>query len=64
VFVNQRKIDRVAEAICREAGKNGGPRCRVCDDPEVIEPECLGKCRMVVNFRDEAVAAIKAMKGF
>jgi hypothetical protein len=57
--MNERKIERVAKAICWAAGASvPGDHCTHCECPEFPEP-CIWQ-----SFKNEAVAAIKAMKGF
>ena len=58
--MNQKKIERVARAICFAAGAyhSGQRYCLIC------EKEHSNDCQMVEQFIDEALAAIKAMKGF
>jgi hypothetical protein len=61
--MNDRKIDRVAKAICRAAGidnVNAGEPCRFCFN-EITKQE---ECEMWPTFRKEAIAALKAAKGF
>lgn len=53
--MNDRKIARVARAICDAAGRTIQPQCVMCEN---------GECTMWQQFASEAVAAIKAMKGF
>ena len=55
MVINDRKIERVARAICEQAGMEISPSCAMCED---------GVCKLWPSFRKEAVAAIKAMKGF
>lgn len=62
--MSERKIERVARALCNAAGRNprkeGGievipERCVCCDN---------GQCQIWATFKNEAIAAMRAMKGF
>lgn len=56
---NRRKVERVARAICRAAGAEiAVSYCSICQHPEFPSP-CMWE-----SFMDEAIAAIKAMRGF
>jgi hypothetical protein len=60
--LNDKKILRVAQAICYAAGTEYTNNCAVCDPGAKM----LGHyaCVMVEQFKREAEAAIKAMKGY
>ena len=60
--LNDKKILRVAQAICHAAGTEYTNNCAVCDP----DAKMLGHyaCVMVDQFKREAEAAIKAMKGY
>lgn len=57
--MNEKKLERVARAICRAAGTetSDGKTCAFCEG-EYPEP-CMWK-----SFLKEAEAALKAAKGF
>lgn len=60
--LNDKKIFRVAQAICYAAGTEYTNNCAVCDpDNKMLGPHA---CMMVEQFKYEAEAAIKAMKGY
>jgi hypothetical protein len=59
--VNPRKIERVAKAICRAAKCNDRPVCLWCETSAGDRSD--GQCCYWQEFTNEAVAAIKAMKG-
>ena len=58
--LTDKRTDRVARAICYAA--KYGDYCPICD-PDARELGPLA-CTMVEEFRVEAEAAIKAMKGY
>ena len=60
--LNDKKVLRVARAICFAAGTENINHCAVCDpDNKGLGSSC---CMMVEQFKKEAEAAIKAMKGY
>lgn len=60
--LNEKRIARVARAICYAAGTSHSDYCPVCDpDQKRLGPSA---CIMVDQFSKEAEAAIKAAKGF
>lgn len=74
-MINNRKLERVAKAICQAAGRYTPPqRPYSPDDPPLPEQyRCLQcyneltgteECAIWYTFKGEAEAAIKAMKGF
>jgi transketolase len=60
--LNPRKIERVAKAICRAAKSNERPMCLWCETPQGDRTD--GQCCHWQEFEKEAVAALKAIKGF
>jgi hypothetical protein len=60
--LTDKKIIRVARAICYAAGTENSHHCVICDP----DNKGLGatQCIMIEQFKREAEAAIKAMKGF
>lgn len=59
--MNDRKVERVARAICNEALRPEHPPF----NKRVNCPECIdGQCQMWPQFKGEAIAALKASKGF
>ena len=57
-----KKVLRVARAICYAAGTEYTTHCPVCDpDNKMLGPHA---CMMTDQFKHEAEAAIKAMKGY
>lgn len=60
--LNDKKVLRVARAICYAAGTENFSYCVVCDPDD----KGLGStnCIMVEKFKREAEAALKAAKGY
>lgn len=60
--LNDKKVLRVARAICYAAGTEYTNNCAVCDP----DAKMLGAhaCIMTDQFKNEAEAAIRAMKGY
>jgi hypothetical protein len=61
-LTNNRKLERVARAICFAAGTEFNNCCVVCDPDR--KHTGSANCQMVDQFKREAEAAIKATKGF
>ena len=60
--LTDKKVLRVARAICYAAGTEYNSYCAVCDpDNKNLGPMA---CMMVEQFKYEAEAAIRAMKGY
>lgn len=60
--LKNKRILRVARAICYTAGSEHNAYCPICDpDHKKLGPSA---CIMIEEFRREAEAAIEAMKGF
>jgi hypothetical protein len=60
--LSDKKVLRVARAICYAAGTEYNDHCPVCDpDAKMFGPNA---CIMIEQFKREAEAAIKAVKGF
>lgn len=57
-----KKVLRVARAICYAAGTEYNTNCAVCDpDGKMLGPNA---CTMLEQFKREAEAAIRAAKGY
>jgi hypothetical protein len=54
--MNQKKIERVARAICFSARTEGSERCLVCNS--ITQDNCV----MIMQFINEAIAAIKEIQ--
>lgn len=61
-MINDRKLERVARAICFAAGTEFNDCCSICDQDRKHTGST--NCQMVDQFKREAEAAIKALKGF
>jgi hypothetical protein len=60
--LSDKKVLRVARAICYAAGTEYNTYCPVCDPNEkMLGPNA---CIMTEQFKREAEAAIKAVKGY
>jgi hypothetical protein len=62
---NERKINRVALAICYAAGQEHNPdHCSVCEDFNTPDKgPNPNRCQLIQQFRREAIAALRAVKG-
>lgn len=57
------KVERVARAICEAAGSEVAGGCTFCKgDCGLFDVKCNGECEFWKSFRNEARAAIRAMK--